>query len=649
MIQFPQKLNNCGFAAVLFKEEAIMKKWRKITSLLLALTMAASMVACSGGGESSTSEASTPQSQTSEVSETSEPSSEASEAGTTDVATGSYPREESLYQGGQQWSAPVSANPMAANASYGAMGNGDTGARELVWETMYMYNVADGVDYPLLAADAWVWNDDKSVMSINLKEVAHWSDGTPFTAADVEASWNAYVDSGSNTGIAYSPYVADIVATGDYSIEVQCNMENHNVMKVEELVRKMYIMQKAYLDSLSEKTGGDATAMKNETMWDAPSTAPYHPLEQNDQKWVILRDDNYWGQHESMWGKLPVPKYIIHNIYSSNDVAAQAFKNGEIDINQSYTANIQTLWEDEGLPISTYMENPPYNDAGVIPTVVFNVKKPGLDQVEVRKAIAMAVDYEQIIASAMTGQSPTFEEYPRTLFNWSEAQQGLILDKEALSPLQWTGNDAEGAKALLDGAGIVDTNGDGNREYNGEELSFKVECPTGWSDYEAALNIVQEAGKKIGIAIETYYPESAQVTDDLQSGNFDISLTSYAGTPYGTFYFYMYGFGGEFPETMTTNQGRWYNEEADTLIEELANTTDETRQKEIYQRLNEIYLTEVPSFGVMYRPYQFMSCYEGVWTNFPNENDGSDPKIPAMMCTDGYGVAALYNLQLVEG
>ena len=100
---------------------------------------------------------------------------------------------------------------------------------------------------------------------------------------------------------------------------------------------------------------------------------------------------------------------------------------------------------------------------------------------------------------------------------------------------------------------------------------------------------------------------------------------------------------------MTTNQGRFYNEEADALIEELANCLDETRQLEIYQRLNEIYLTEVPSFGVMYRPFQFMACNESVWTNFPNENDGTDPKVPPMMCSDGYGVAALYNLELVNG
>ena len=633
-----------------------MKKSRKLLAILLTVALALSSAACSGGGgsqasgeSSGTPESSQAQTESSQASESSTAESSAEEAPAADMT--SYPREESLYYAPGQWGAPVSNNPLASNPNYAAMSQSDI-ARELVWETLYMWNVSDDTAYPLLAAGDYEWNEDQTAITVPLKEVVHWSDGTPFTAADVEATWDAHVNYQSTIGVAYSPYIADIVAVDDYTVEIQANTDNLNRMKVLEYLPKVYVMQKAYLDELAEANGGDATAMKNEPMWDAPHTGPYSPKEQNDQKWVIERDDNYWGQDESMWGKLPVPKYIIHNIYSSNDVAAQAFANGEIDINQSYTANIETFWEDQGLPISTYMQEPPYNAPGVIPSVIFNTQRNGLDQAEVRKAIAMATDYDQIIESAMTGQSPTFEEYPRTIFNWSEAQQSMILDPEALAPLQWEGNDAEGANALLDEAGIVDTNGDGNREYNGEELSFQVECPTGWSDYEAALQIVQEAGKNIGIQIETYFPESAQYTDDLQAGNFDISLVSFSGgisAPWTTFYSYMYGFGGEFPETLITNQGRWYNEEADQLLEELSNTTDETRQKEIYQRLNEIYLTEVPSYGVMYRPYQFMVCNESVWTNFPNENDGSDPKIPAMMCTDGYGVAALYNLELVNG
>lgn len=629
-----------------------MKKTRRWVALTLVLALVLSLTACStGGGESSSSQAPTSTTEPSSSADSdTEVSSETDTTGTGADLT-SYPREETLYLGGQQWGTPVSNNPLAANPNYTCVTQNDNSTL-YVWETLYMWNPSDETAYPLLADGDYQWNEEETAITVKLKEAAHWSDGTPVTAADVEATWDAHVNYQSNQGVAYSPYIADIVAVDDYTVEIQANTDNLNRMKVLEYLPRVFVMQKAYLDSLAEANGGDATAMKNEPMWDAPHTGPYSPREQNDQKWVIERDDNYWGQDESMWGKLPVPKYVIHNIYSSNDVSAQAFANGEIDVNQSYVANIEKMWEDQGLPVSTYISEPPYNAPGQIPSVIFNTQRNGLDQVAVRKAIAMATDYDQIVNSAMTGQAPSFSEYPRTIFNWSEAQQSLILDPEALAPLQWEGNDIEGANALLDEAGIVDTNGDGNREYNGQELSYQVECPTGFSDWEATLQIVQEAGKAIGIQIETYFPETAQYTDDIQAGNFDITMSSTAGgisAPWTVFYFFMYGFGGEFPEAMTTNYGRYYNPEADELLDELSNTTEEDRQLEIYQRLNEIYLTDVPSFGAMYRPTMFMSYFEETWTNFPNEHDGTDPKVPPLMCSGGYGIAALYNLELVDG
>ena len=77
----------------------------------------------------------------------------------------------------------------------------------------------------------------------------------------------------------------------------------------------------------------------------------------------------------------------------------------------------------------------------------------------------MAVDYPTIISNAMTNQSATFDQVPRSLMNPTPGEQALY-DHDAVADLQWAGNDIAGAIALLDEAGVVDSDGDGVRDYD---------------------------------------------------------------------------------------------------------------------------------------------------------------------------------------
>lgn len=638
-----------------------MKTSKKVLAVLLALAMVLTLAACGGGGESSTastpadnpsSAASTPDE--SEPEPASEPESEA-ESEPEPADTGDEletPRNETVYLGGLQWGKPAQNNPMAPNPNFTAMSQ--TGiARQLEYETLYMYNPLDGVSYPLLADGDPTWSDDQTSVTIKLKEAAKWSDGTPLTAEDVVATFDAHVKAESPTGNDYGQYIDSIAADDEHTVTINLKADNMNPNKVKAYITSIYVMQKAYLDKCWSDAGDDKSEMKNLTMWDAPHTGAYSPvLYDSEQKWVCERNDDYWGQDESMWGKLPVPKYVVHNIYKDNSATQRAFEAGEIDINQQYLTDVNKLWEEKELPISTWMDEPPYQLGAGMPSATFNCTKEGLDQVAVRKAIAMAIDYDQIVASAMTGQSYTFAEMPRSLFNPTDGEQALIKDPEALKPYQFAGKDIDGANKLLDEAGIIDTDGDGIREYpEGNNLSFKAKCPNGWSDWNSALATLSDCGPDIGIQLETDFVEAATYTADHQSGNFDISMTSYepvnAGNPYIRAYSILYGFGGNFPETMTFNYSRFYSAEAEELLAQLCTETDEDAIKDIYEKLNIIYLDEVPCTALMYRPADFHTVNETVWTNFPEE--GNEKNIPPLLCLDGYGFAGMFEIENVEG
>jgi peptide/nickel transport system substrate-binding protein len=311
----------------------------------------------------------------------------------------------------------------------------------------------------------------------------------------------------------------------------------------------------------------------------------------------------------------------------------------------------------DGLPISTYLPEAPYGIGASLPTAFYNLNSTGLDQVAVRKAIAIAVDYPTIIANAMTNQSATFEQVPRSLMNPTPGEQAMY-DHDAVADLQWAGNDIEGAKALLDEAGIVDTDGDGWREVDGENLHYVATCPNGWSDWQAAIEVVAAAGAEIGIDITTNYPEWSVYQT--------VVTKSVAPLPEGYDIFMMWSDGAGPAEPWSRirnlissewvgnasnwsgNWGQYSNPDADALIQAIPTESDEAALKEMYTELVRIYLTDVPSFTLMYRPDVFHTVYEGVWTNFPYEGDGTNPPVPPMDCSDGYGVACLYNLELVN-
>jgi peptide/nickel transport system substrate-binding protein len=586
-------------------------------------------------------------------------------AGTTSpapsVAQDTLPRNETLYFNGQQWGSVVGWNPYSgSNNNAMAIAQGDS-ARVLMFETPYLYNMLDGQVYPLLADGPFSWNDARTELTYKLKSVAHWSDGTPVTAEDAAYTWATHVKYNTPTGSGNVDYIEDVVAADELTVVVKAKLNDSgaavNPLLVQAYVSSNYIMQKAWTQKLEERVGGDATAFLADTGEDVVASGPYYKFFADDSKVVLVRDDNYWGQDPSMWGKLPAPKYLAHTIFKDNAAGTTALKAGEVDVSQQFNSNVQDLWLKDGLPISTYLPEAPYGIGASLPTAFYNLKSPGLDNPAVRKAIAIAVDYPTIIANAMTNQSATFDQVPRSLMNPTPGEQAMY-DHDAVKDLQWAGNDIEGAKALLDEAGVVDTDGDGWREVDGKNLSYVATCPNGWSDWQAAIEVVAAAGKEIGIDITSNYPEwsvyQTVVTksDTALPEGYDIFMMWSAGAgptqPWGRIRNLLSSEWVGMSSNWSGNWGQYANPEVDALIQAIPNETDAAKLNEMYTELVRMYLTDIPSFTLMYRPQSFHTVNESVWTNFPYEGDGTNPPVPPLNLMDGWSVAGLYNLQLVN-
>jgi len=236
--------------------------------------------------------------------------------------------------------------------------------------------------------------------------------------------------------------------------------------------------------------------------------------------------------------------------------------------------------------------------------------------------------------------------------NPTDGEQATF-DHAAVKDLQFAGNDIEGAKKILDECGIK-AGADGWRTFNGKKLAYVATAPNGWSDWQAAIEVVAAAGKKIGIDITTNYPEWSVYQ----------TVVTKSDTPlpagYDIFMMWSDGAGPTQPwsrirkllssefvgmaSNWNGNWGQYSNPEADKLIKSIPTETDPAKLKEIYTQLVKIYLSDIPSFTLMYRPQAFHAVNETVWTGFPHQGDGTTPPVPPLDMTDGWGIAGLYNV-----
>ena len=566
------------------------------------------------------------------------------------AATGVLPRNETLFINGILWWPVTRWNPYGIGGMTFGLDQRPM-ARQILFETLFLFNFLDDSINPHIG-ETYNWNGYN--LRVTIRRDVHFNNGQRLTSADVVNSWTIHRDyQTAQSGLWTGGFLLDVVAIDDYTIEYRANPERFHPRRILESICAIYITSRAEWDRiLRENDPQRGTAQSNRMavaqypmMDNVISTGAYKPFFTDETRTIMIRDDNWWGRAKYLG--LPAPRYIAHAVYQDNAGGDRAFRAGEVDVAQQFISQVWTMWERDRLPISTFIPQPPYFFPGVTPTLSYNTQRPGLDEAVVRRAINLSLDYPAIAANAASGYSVPAQPHLMIPIPTELA----LIDSNALRSYQWSENRAERvaqANRELDAAGWV-RGADGIRARGGVRLAFSAECPTGWSDFQATLEVVSQSARDVGIQITTSFPTQVIWQQNRDNTTFDISLGNFGSVgpnnPWGRLN-QMIGSAEMPPDGVPNtvqNWGRWVNDEINRLLAQAAVETDPARLQQIYTRINIIWLQESPTGIVWYRPLNWHTVNSSVWEGFSTLGDGSN--IPPAILLDGYGYMELFNIR----
>jgi peptide/nickel transport system substrate-binding protein len=543
--------------------------------------------------------------------------------GGTATRTTEFDHKETVYLFSGMSTVPSTWNPLDPNLSWPG---GDSYTEVLMYEVLFISNMLTGELEPLIG-DSYEVNGTDVTVKVNPKVT--FSDGSACTVDDVIYSYEL----GKKYTIQWSQYwqfIDSIERVDNNTIVFHQKAASANTLYVLDSLQGVPILPKKIWEKVEADNGYDITKIRTGflNMDDPIGTGAYKVYMYNDQRVVLIRNENYWGAIPERFGKLASAKYLINVFYSSNDSLTTAFKNNEVDLAQAFIPNIWDLIK-ANPAIDTYIPDFPYHLEGAMVSMMYNVTKPGLNNPAVRRALAFAINTKQIGQAAMSGYTKDLDPM-LVLTNGAEDR---YVDKESLRSLQYT-YDPQKANQLLDELGAR-PGADGIRVLpDGTRMSWAIQSGYGWTDWNATCEVIAQNMKAIGVDIRPEMPEGAVFGNNRATGDFELALTIPGEGIRPSQPWYRYSWimsdanSAPIGEFASSNQMRYSNARANELVRLIPAETDEAKLRAYHTEINRIFLEELPLVPVMYRPFQFYEVNNTYWTGWPKQGDGTN--VPPM-------------------
>jgi len=420
-----------------------------------------------------------------------------------------------------------------------------------IYDTLTAPN-AKGEYVPYLAKSVEP-NDNFTEWTITIRDGVKFHDGTPLTAEVVKNNLDAY--RGKYKGRAPLLFifvfldVTDVQLAGDKAVKV--------TLKKPWVAFPAFLFASGRLGIIAQSQLDDQKTCDSKLV----GTGPFQQVSwKQNQEFVAKRNPNYWqiapdGKpypylDEIKFQPVPEPAQRINALQSGQINAMHASGADEfVDLEALKEAGSAKLYESEKFAEVSY--------------VMINSSKPPLDDVRVRRALALSVDreeYKQVINQGLF-----------TLASGPYAPGSIGYLKDTNYPKF----DLDEAKKLV-------------QEYEAEKGPIKISYKTTPSPGTTRVaQFLQERLKKAGIDFSLSTIEQSQLINTAISGDFQlVGWRNHPGGDPDEQYVWWY-------KGSPANFGRFQDDEMQRLLDAGRSETDPDKRKAIYEDVNKRFASQI--------------------------------------------------------
>ena len=418
-------------------------------------------------------------------------------------------------------SEPLTFNLALANdaSSSGVLGYLFEGLTDISWLT--------GEPQPNLA-ESWDVSADGLTWTFYLRDDVVWHDGEPFTAADVEFTFNQIIyneDIPTSDRAAFTFRLLDdngewqealmtVTAIDDYTLRCVLPVSFAPFLRsMSQSIFPQHILQ-PYIDAGTFAEVWDIDTDPSEVIGTGPFViSGYTP----GKRIAFERFDAYW-MTDAEGNRLPYLDRVTQIIVPDLEAELEAFLNGEADLHGvlgAEYAQLEPLQEDRNFTI--HRRGPTFGST----FLTFNMNRgtkpdsgdPNLaaeklywfSNQQFRQAVAFSIDKAAIIEQVQHGLG-----YPQ----WSPISPATgAFHNPDVATYEY---DVDRANEMLDELGWADRDGDGFREDDrGNEIAFTLATNTQNSVREQVASIIHEGMTELGIKVDFQLIEFGELVGQL--------------------------------------------------------------------------------------------------------------------------------------